>query len=242
MAQGKWPYLFSWACASQSSLMWHLPAPGQPFSAGACSLPCHTLTAHTFAIPLPCHVLSETTCCHSGPFTGQATTFPFCPLFLSLAPSHFSSSSLFSFNQALTHRTLQPLLNTSFLSLPNLYCFHFSSIGPWDAPLPTALPPTLCGHWMPLCPLSLSERFLRPSSHSPAHSTLSILFSTQSSLLNKSPHHPTFDGHPSLCPSVPTSSSQTRPITTLLSKVPSFPASLGESLHHILDHQPSQPS
>lgn len=159
VAQGKWPYLSSWACASQSSLMGHLPAPGQPFSAGACSLLCETLTAHTFSIPLPCHMLSETTCCHSGPFTGQATTFPFCPLFLSLAPSHFSSSSLFSFNQALTHRTLQPLLNTSLSSFPHLYCFSFSSIGPWDAPLPTALPPTLCGHWMPLCPLSLLERF-----------------------------------------------------------------------------------
>lgn len=175
--------------------MGHLPAPGQPFSAGACSLLCETLTAHTFSIPLPCHVLSETTCCHSGPFTGQATTFPFCPLFLSLAPSHFSSSSLLI--KLLPTPKHLPLFLPSSLLLP--FLLH-RALGCSPANCPTSHSLWTLDAPLPSFPLG---KILSPSSHSPAHSTSSILFSTQSSLPNKSPHHPTFDGHPSLCPSVP---------------------------------------
>lgn len=120
--------------------------------------------------------------------------------------AHYSSASL--------HLTFLPLLSSLLIKLlptpkhlplflPSSLLLPFllhRALGCSPANCPTSHSLWTLDAPLPSFPLG---KILSPSSHSPSHSTSSILFSTQSSLPNKSPHHPTFDSHPSLCPSMP---------------------------------------
>lgn len=182
-----------------------------------------------FSICSPCHILSETICCHTGPSTSQATTFPLCSL-LSLTWSPFSSSFAFEFSTC--PQNMIASAATSFSSaFRHLHGFHFFSIWAPGCALQIALHlPFSMDNLNPTFALSLLV--MLPSRHPCVHfKTLPsssfpfrlAQFSTLFSLLNKSPHYPPTDVHPLLCPHLlPMLSSQARTMT-LDSQSPCLP-------------------
>ena len=163
--------------------------------------------------------------CHwSGPSTGLGHRFPLGSLFLSLALSHFPSSSLFPFNQAIAHGTLHQaptslsspsLTSTASISLPlDRGCTPAHHLA---LPLPNNMsrPPLFPSR--PRSPHSTHVQILRPSNCPPpvpsglAPSVVWVQPPKQESLTFQPFSIPPIALSP--CgPFLPTLSSQTRPL------------------------------